>query len=250
MKLLGATVAAVIGLGAFAGVAHAQSFAKFYVGGTGYTGPFNGAQTVYDQTKGLGTNCPTVGTCSSDNIAPSLTFNSAVGITATGANVWGDFAPNFGGLGVGGVGTSADAADDQIEGSEVLRLHFGSAVQLLGVGTLFDAGHTPFGTNFATGSLVGATNTFLLSTDGTTFNPVTFGNANNTDGGAFNLTFTGQDFYFMQAANQPEFYVSAVSFSPLSATAVPGPIAGAGLPALIGLAGAWFWRRRRAHAAA
>ena len=28
-------------------------------------------------------------------------------------------------------------------------------------------------------------------------------------------------------------------------TAVPGPIAGAGLPALFGLAGAWFVRRRK-----
>lgn len=35
---------------------------------------------------------------------------------------------------------------------------------------------------------------------------------------------------------------------PTPPTAVPGPIAGAGLPALLGLAGAWFVRRRRALA--
>ena len=29
--------------------------------------------------------------------------------------------------------------------------------------------------------------------------------------------------------------------------AVPGPIAGAGLPALIGMFGAWFYRRRRSE---
>src|SRR4051794_21181066 len=96
-----------------------------------------------------------------------------------------------------------------------------------------------------TGLLVMPISTFLLSTAGTNFNSVAFGNANNSDGGSFNLAFVGQDFYFMQAANQPEFYVSALSYY-----AVPGPISGAGLPALIGLAGAWFWRRRRAEVAA
>jgi len=36
----------------------------------------------------------------------------------------------------------------------------------------------------------------------------------------------------------------------LTPQAVPGPIAGAGLPALLGLAGAWFVRRRKQKLAA
>jgi LPXTG-motif cell wall-anchored protein len=35
-----------------------------------------------------------------------------------------------------------------------------------------------------------------------------------------------------------------------AALAVPGPIAGAGLPAVLGLAGAWFVRRRKQKLAA
>ena len=50
---------------------------------------------------------------------------STVGITATAkdgtntVNVWGDFSPTFGGLGVGSSG------DDNIGGNEVLHLAFG-----------------------------------------------------------------------------------------------------------------------------
>ncbi len=40
--------------------------------------------------------------------------------------------------------------------------------------------------------------------------------------------------------------ISAVA---VNTVAVPGPVAGAGLPALFGLAGAWFLRRRRHQAA-
>ncbi len=39
-------------------------------------------------------------------------------------------------------------------------------------------------------------------------------------------------------------FAGTAAFSPVP---VPGPIAGAGLPAMLGLAGAWFWRRRRAQ---
>jgi hypothetical protein len=45
-------------------------------------------------------------------------------------------------------------------------------------------------------------------------------------------------------------FPDSATSTPLSVTAVPGPIAGAGLPALAALAGLSWWRRRRAQAAA
>ncbi len=41
-------------------------------------------------------------------------------------------------------------------------------------------------------------------------------------------------------------FAGTAAFAPVPVP-VPGPIAGAGLPAMLGLAGAWFWRRRRAQ---
>ena len=92
--------------------AGADAIAKFYNGTTGYAGPFNGAGTVYDATKGSAINCPDSGPCGSDNVASSLVY-TALGITATASptSVWGDFAPNFGGL---GVGTGSPSDTDQI----------------------------------------------------------------------------------------------------------------------------------------
>jgi hypothetical protein len=122
-------------------------------------------------------------------------------------------------------------------------------VSLTGIGTLFDSGHTPFGTgsNFQTPGSIGSSNTFLLSTNGSTFNSVTFGNAN---AGSF-APVSGNDFYFKEAGcsgtapsetcTQPEFHLSALTDS-----AVPGPIAGAGVPGLVAAcAGLWGFARRR-----
>jgi hypothetical protein len=143
--------------------------------------------------------------------------------------------------------SGAHNLDDQLNGYEVLQIHFSTAVTLTGIGTLFDSGHTTFGTNFPTGADVLSSNTFLFSTDGTTFNPLTFGAANDR---LFTPT-KSQNFYFEEAGcsgraphetcTQPEFYVSALTYS------VPGPLAGAGLPGLVAACGgllAW-WRRRQ-----
>ena len=91
-----------------AGLAAAQAdTAKFYSGGDGYSGPFSGAGTVYDATKGLPTNCPGGGSgCAGgpDIISTPQSFTTSVPITASatvGGAVWNDLQPNFGGLGVG-----------------------------------------------------------------------------------------------------------------------------------------------------
>src|SRR5262245_3814209 len=120
----------------------AADIVKFYSGTTGYTGPFNGLGTVYDATFAAATNCPTQtgpGTCpTGDVISTTQNYTStsvAITATATGGTtgqVYGDFQPAFGGLGV-------NSAIDQIDGNEVLHLHFASAVLLNGIGTLFSA---------------------------------------------------------------------------------------------------------------
>ena len=229
---------------------------KFYQGMGGYAGPAFTSQagSVYALTQGNATNCPPLGTCTTDNVNSTLTYLVG-GITVTASatyngfanSVWGDFAPAFGGLGVGtNMGSAAHNLDDQLNGYEVLKVHFSTAVTLTGIGTLFDSGHKPFGTNFPLGTDVKSTNTFLFSTDNITYIPLMFGAAND---GPFTST-KSQNFYFKEAGctgsagsercTQPEFYVSALTYS------VPGPLAGAGLPGLVAACGGLLaWRRRR-----
>lgn len=242
----------------------ATIYAKFYKGGSGYTGPFNGAGTVYDATKGLATDCPTTpsGCGSGDRLADPMIFGGK-GITATAGpdsryvnNMpWNDLSPNFGGL---GVGTGSPSDSDQIALTDVLTLTFSTQIELTGVATLFDAGHTPFGTGFPDGNAVKTANqanplTFLLSVDtidGGAFHAYTFNAAN-----MMQLTLTGTVFKFMQNAGQnPEYYVSAVSYitcGPNGAGCAPPPgqtpIPGA-LPLFsggVGLIGLLGWRRKR-----
>jgi hypothetical protein len=185
---------------------------KFYSGGAGYTGVFNGAGTVYNATQGLATDCPagSPGCGASDILSTPQVFQGGI-VTATAnlaQNVWNDLSPPFAGLGVGLASQGSDA--DQISGSDVLHIHFASDVRLTGVATLFDPAHSPFGT-LPAGSITAAM-TFLLNGVVTTF-------------GAANmalLSLVGHDFDFQQNGSyQPGFYVSALTFS---AVPVPGAV--------------------------
>jgi hypothetical protein len=220
---------------AFAAPADAVTFAKFYSGGAGYAGPFNGAGTVYDATKGLATHCPTGGCPGGDVVGDPLVF-PGLGITgtATPGSVWDDLAPVFGGLGVG-TGTPSDT--DQIAGTDILTLAFGSPVKLTGVGTLFHSQHEPFGAGFETTALVaGAAGiAFELSVDGGAFAPITFALAN-----AMSLSLDGSTFAFRQLAGSPQFYVSALSYDQ-----VPIPAALPLFAAGLGLIGLLARHRRR-----
>jgi hypothetical protein len=218
-------------------------YAKFYSGGPGYTGPYNGASTVYGQTAGAATLSPsgsTVNGNGSDKLGSTLTFSGGITATANPNNmVWDDLTPNYGGLGTGLFTQGGDT--DQIAGSEFLNLTFSKQVKLEGVGTLFGTGHAPFGSNFpSVASVASAQNTitFLLSVDGSAFQAVKFLDANNIA-----LALIGTSFRFEEnTANNPEFYVGAVAYNyttPLPA-ALPlmGSVLGAGY--LVSM-----WRRRR-----
>jgi hypothetical protein len=214
---------------------------KFYNGGTGYSGDFSGAGTVYNATEGLSTTCPTTGSCSVDNIQTTETFNLAGGLSltatasdtnVTGVKAWDDLTPNFGGMGVGTGNTGGDQ-DDNINGTNILKLTFSSPITLTGVATLFDSAHGPFGNGSPTN---GTTGFFLL--DGV---KTSFSSANDNL-----LSITGTVFTFEEdTSSDPTFYVSALDYS---ATPLPAafPLFATGLGA-IGLLG---WRRKRKAAAA
>lgn len=219
----------------------------------------------------MATTCPTTPPgCNggADVIADPLVFGTK-GITATGGpdtqsvnnKPWLDLTPNYGGL---GVGTGSPNSSDQIgfftdtpNPTDVLTLTFAATVKLTGVATLFDPGHTPFGTIFQTKdsvATVSSTIKFLLSVDGGTFKEVLFSTANLVTG-LSSLNLIGHSFAFMEKAGNPEYYVSAVAYEivcPAGTQCGNGqvPLPGA-LPLFatgIGMVGLLGWRRKRKYA--
>src|SRR5690349_23278955 len=106
----GLTVLFAVGALVAVGSPAKADFVKWYTGGAGYGGPFNGPGTVYSNTRaGAATNCPTgFGGCGgADIVATPQVYNSAGGSTvqitvdASGvanSNPWADFQPAFGGM--------------------------------------------------------------------------------------------------------------------------------------------------------
>lgn len=189
---------------------------KFYSGGAGYAGPFNGAGTVYAATSGQPINCPGGGSAcngGADQISTPQNFTGgSANVTATANTaVWNDLSPNFAGLGVGLLSQGSDA--DQISGTDLLTLTFNVPVRLTGVGTLFDLGHTPFGDGFPDNTNITANNTFLLNGV-----PTKFGDANS-----MLLSLIGTIFTFQQQAGQPAFYVGGLTYS-VNQVPLPGAV--------------------------
>jgi hypothetical protein len=235
-------------LAAVASPAAADTMVKFYSGTGVYSGPFSGAGSVYQAidgtaTAGCGAGSSSCAVSGGDIFASPLIFSgSGAGITASSSSgVWWDLSPNSGGLGAGRSG------DDQIEGAEILQLHFNSVVTLTGVATLFASGHDTFGSGFNVSTVANKDFLFCAATSSicTPSSQVTFGNANSADGILQSAVLaTGTDFFFKEDPNTSgsvEFYVSGITYK-----AVPGPIAGAGLPGLIVVGGGLLgWMRRK-----
>ena len=77
-------------LAALGSPAVADSIAVFYSGGTGYTGPFSGAGTVYSATTGTAISTCT-GTCpvvAGDIIGTPITFTNGITASTASPAVW------------------------------------------------------------------------------------------------------------------------------------------------------------------
>jgi hypothetical protein len=267
-KVFIAASALAVGLATFGlGSSASASTLKFYTGGSGYTGPFNGTGTVYAATSGTSLEtCAQGCTTASDNDSnTSLTFPSLATplLTATATdnnvqtNVWGDFVPNFGGLGVG-----VSGQDDQIEGAQVLTLSFNTQVTLTGIGTLFASGHTPFGDVGwqLPGDISGSNQILVNDGDGSGFQLISLSDANTVG----NISLTGTTFMFEQFNSTidpngctsvsstynsgecgPQFYVSALTYDTGSKTTVPLPAALPLFATGLGALGLLGWRKKR-----
>jgi ATP dependent DNA ligase domain len=152
-----------------------------------------------------------------------------------------DQTPNFGGLGLQTATGPAGTGDDQIEGNGVLHLHFATPVNITGIVTLFDPNHADFGSGF-NAATVGSQHFLFCATNNSSCTPSTSETFSlvNTVGMFTSGPFT--DFEFAESSDNVEFYVSALTYT----AAVPGPIAGAGVPGLVAAcAGLWGFARRR-----
>ena len=234
---------------AFGSAASADTL-RFYNNSSGsYTGEPWATSAAFTAVNGAAQTCPTSHSCTADYVATTEGFTSVGGVSVTASvnvtngGVWSDVSPAFGGLGVSSAGftSTTGAGDDQIDTGQTLTLTFGTAIDLQGVLTLFDSGHTPFGGNTATGSIV---------INGTT---VSLANANNENLGVlFNDVLSLSFTVGSNSLLDPEYYVSGLVFTRDTSrsggnTPLPAalPLFASGLGAL-GLLG---WRRKRKAAA-
>ena len=190
---------------------------KFYSGTTGYTGIFSGAGSVYSNTFNQLQSCPGggLGGCgSTDVVSTPQSYTASSNITASSSTsaVWADLSPNFAGLGVGN-GSPSD--DDQILNGDILTIKFDTSVQLKGVGTLFDAGHNPFGA-FNADQITGAMGIIINGV----FHSLLSANFDALVG----LGLVGDTFTFQWAGvGNPGFYVSALDYTKGAITQTPLP---------------------------
>ena len=113
------------------------------------------------------------------------------------------------------------ATADQIAGTDVLTLTFTSQVKLTGIATLYDDPHNPFGTGFSNKQSIidnAASIVIAVQADSNGYNNVSLDQANKNL-----LTLSGTTFSFMEATNNPEFYISAIAFDTCGGAVSCGP---------------------------
>ena len=246
---------------------------KFYSGTAdgGYTGAYSGAGTVYSITDTLATDLPSAAsvdsTSNGDSFGTALKFKSdSVTATASGSpntngyQVWDDLQGNYAGLGVDNKDINS-SGEDQISGGEILTLSFETSQKLLGIGTLFASGHTPFDGLDTPAAVQGVQEyiNFEMRIDGGDWKDVLFSVANDvTAAGLTTLDYIGTVFDFRQeTANvscgvacttaNPSFYIGAIITENSGQAVVPLP---AGILLMLsGLLGLGFLGRFKAKMA-